>query len=89
MSYTKEDLKKKLIEMYPEITTYGLSTELEFDDGKKAWVVSFNKGPHSRHAFLDKGDADSCIDGNSCIYLGVLIAQYIKDLEAEINRARP
>jgi hypothetical protein len=85
MSYTKEDLTKKLLEMYPEITTYGLSTTLDFDDEKNAWVVSFKKGKHSRHAFLDKRDADACIEGNACIYLGVLIAQYIKDLEAEIG----
>ena len=84
MSYTKEDLKKKLLDMYPEIDTYGLSTKLEFDEGKEAWVVSFSKGEHRRHAFLDKKDADSCIEGNACIYLGLLIAQYIKDLEAEI-----
>jgi hypothetical protein len=84
MSYTKEDLKRKLLEMYPEISTYSLSTELEFDEGKEAWVVSFSKGEHRRHAFLDKKDADSCIEGNACIYLGILIAQYIKDLEAEI-----
>jgi hypothetical protein len=84
MSYTKEDLKRKLLEMYPEISTYSLSTELEFDEGKEAWIVSFSKGEHRRHAFLDKKDADSCIEGNACIYLGILIAQYIKDLEAEI-----
>jgi hypothetical protein len=84
MSYTKEDLKKKLLEMYPEITNHGLATELEFDEGKEAWVVSFSKGKHGRHAFLDKKDADSCIEGNACIYLGILIAQYIKDLEAEL-----
>ena len=85
MSYTKEDLKKKLLEMYPEITTYGLSTELEFDNDKNAWVVSFSKGKANRHAYLDKGDADACMEGNACIYLGILIAQYIKDLEAEIT----
>ena len=84
MGYTKDDLNKKLLEMYPEIKTYGLSVGLEFDEGKNAWVVTFSKGNKSRHAFLDKKDADACIDGNACIYLGVLIAQYIKDLEAEI-----
>jgi hypothetical protein len=88
MSYTKEDLKKKLLEMSPEITTYGLSIELEFDEGKNAWVVVFSRENHSRHAFLDKRDADACIDGNACIYLGVLIAQYIKDLEEEISGRR-
>jgi hypothetical protein len=84
MGYTKDDLNKKLLEMYPEIKTYGLSVGLEFDEGKDAWVVTFSKGNKNRHAFLDKKDADACIDGNACIYLGVLIAQYIKDLEAEI-----
>jgi len=29
MSYTKEDLKKKLLDMYPEITTYNLSVEIK------------------------------------------------------------
>jgi hypothetical protein len=84
MGYTKDDLNKKLLEMYPEIKTYGLSVGLEFDEGKNAWVVTFSKGNKNRHAFLDKKDADACINGNACIYLGVLIAQYIKDLEADI-----
>ncbi|MGD9073662.1 MAG: hypothetical protein PVJ69_00490 [Desulfobacteraceae bacterium] len=85
MGYSKDDLEKKLLEMYPEITKFGLSLGLEFDEGKNAWVVSFEKGDHKRHAFLDKKDADSCIEGNVCIYLGVLVAQYIKDLEMEIS----
>ena len=85
MSYGKDELKAKLLEMYPEIKTYGLTTDLVFDEEKKAWVVSFGKGAHHRHAFLDKKDADACIEGNACIYLGILIAQYIKDLEAEIS----
>ncbi len=85
MSYTEEALKGKLLEMYPEITKYGLSTNLQFDEDKNAWVVTFTKGASSRHAFLDKKDADACMDGNACIYLGVLIAQYIKDLEEELS----
>jgi hypothetical protein len=85
MSYSKEDLKGKLSEMYPEIKRYGLSMDLDFDREKNAWVVGFRKGEHQRHAFLDKKDADACMDGNACIYLGVLISQYIKDLEAEIG----
>ena len=85
MGYTPEDLKKKLLEMYPEIRKFGLSVSLEFDEPKNAWVVSFKKGDHQRHAFLDKKDADSCIEGTSCIYLGMLIPQYVKDLEKEIS----
>lgn len=86
MSYSKENLGKKLIEMYPEITKYGLSLALEFDEGKNAWIVTFQKGKHQRHAILDKNDADSCMEGNVCIYLGVLIVQYIKDIQEEISK---
>ena len=86
MSYTKEDLKTKLLEMYPEIQAFGLSLSLELDKGKDAWVVSFEKGGHRRHAFLDRKDADSCIGGNVCVYLGVLIAQYIKDMELLVSK---
>ncbi len=85
MGYSKEDLKSKLLDMYPEIKKNDLSTDLAFDDAKKAWVVTFSKGEHSRHAFLDKKDADACVDGNVCIYLGVLIEQYIKDIEEELS----
>jgi hypothetical protein len=85
MAYEKADLEKKLYEIYPEIKRFGLSLDLDFDKGKDAWVVSFVKGSHKRHAFLDKKDADSCVEGKSCIYLGMLIAQYIKDLEMAVK----
>lgn len=85
MSYTKSDLEKRLSEMYPEIKKYGLSLSLEFDEKLNAWIVGFQKESHKRHAILDKKDADSCMEGNACIYLGVLIMQYVKDLEEEIG----
>jgi len=85
MAYTQDDLKNKLMEMYPEIKKYGLSLGLSFDEEKNAWVISFEKDNHRRHAFLDAQDADACMEGNVCIYLGVLIAQYVKDIEAEIR----
>jgi hypothetical protein len=74
------------LEIYPEIAKFGLSLSLDFDEAKNAWIVSFEKENHKRHAILDKKDADSCVEGNVCIYLGMLIAQYIKDLEMEISR---
>jgi hypothetical protein len=87
MGYTEQDLKDKLLKMYPEVEKYGLSLGLEFDDGKNAWIVSFQKGGHQRHAILDKKDADACLDGNVCIYLGMLITQYVKDIQEELAGA--
>ncbi len=85
MSYTMNNLRDKLLEMYPEITKEGLSLDLEFDEPKNAWIIHFEKGGHKRYAILDKKDTDSCMDGNMCIYLGTLVSQYIKDIEEEIH----
>ncbi|MDQ1333530.1 MAG: hypothetical protein QG552_480 [Thermodesulfobacteriota bacterium] len=85
MAYSPNELRDKLLEMYPEIDRYRLSMSLIFDNQKDAWVVTFKKGEHQRHAFLDQKDANACMNGNACIYLGVLIAQYIKDLEKEMQ----
>lgn len=85
MGYTQVELENKLLEMYPQIERFGLSVGLSFDDDKNAWIIAFRKGSHKRYAIVDKKDADACIDGHVCVYLGTLIAQYIKDLEREIS----
>ena len=87
MGYTQVALEDKLLEMYPELERNGVAVTLEFDKGKDAWVIHFTKGSHKRYAFLDRKDADSCMDGQSCIYLGTLISQYVKDLLKEIRGA--
>ena len=85
MGYTQVALEDKLLEMYPEIGENGIAVSIDFDEGKDAWVIHFTKGGHKRYAFLAKKDADSCMDGNVCVYLGTLISQYVKDLEKEIK----
>lgn len=87
MGYTLVALEDKLMEMYPEISASGIHLKLAMDEERDAWVVNFEKGGHTRYAFLDKKDADACMDGTQCIYLGVLVEQYIRDLENEIAGA--
>lgn len=85
MGYSQVALGDKIRDIYPEIEGGGLSLKLSFDDEKNAWVIVFEKGNHRRYAFLDKKDADSCMDGNVCMYLGTLLGFYVKDLEAELG----
>ncbi|MBI5870734.1 MAG: hypothetical protein HZB44_07245 [Actinobacteria bacterium] len=85
MGYTQVGLEDRIYEMYPELMQHRIAIKLSFDEGRNAWVVTFEKDGKNRHAFLDKGDADECMDGQSCIYLGTLVAQYIKDLEEELG----
>lgn len=85
MGYTQVALEDKLYEMYPELMKNHIAISISFDESRNAWVVRFDKGGHSRYAFLDKKDADACMDGVQCLYLGTLIDQYVTDLEREIG----
>ncbi len=86
MGYTQVALEDRLLEMYPELSRHKIALSLASDDERDAWVVRFRKGGHSRYAFLDKKDADGCMDGQQCLYLGVLIDQYVRDLENDLEQ---
>lgn len=77
MGYTKEDLAEKILEMYPEIKQRGCSLDVDFDEEKDAWVVKLKKGKRELMTHIEKKDADECINGLKCIYLGVQIGQFI------------
>lgn len=81
MSFDAKDLEGKLIEMHPEIKSHGLDLSLEFDTGKDAWIVGLKKGNHSLTTHLERKDAEDCLNGVKCIYLGVQISQFVKNFE--------
>lgn len=75
-------LEAKLREMYPEIDKHGLNLAACFDDKKDAWIVELSKESHNMRTHLEKKDADACLDGVQCIYLGVQIGQFVKNFES-------
>ena len=81
MGYTNVALKDKIMEMYPEIAKNGISAGLDFDTTKNAYIVKFQKDRHELTTHLEKNDADECMDGIKCVYLGVQIGQFIKNFE--------
>jgi hypothetical protein len=82
MSVEVKDLQNKLYEMHPEIKSHGLDLSLDFDKGKDAWIVGLKKGSHSLTTHLESKDAEDCLNGVKCVYLGVQISQFIKNFEA-------
>jgi hypothetical protein len=44
-------------------------------------VVKLSKGDHLLHTLLNKQDADVCLEGVQCVYLGVQIGQFVKNFE--------
>jgi hypothetical protein len=81
MGYTIVALKEKIMEMYPEIEKHSISVGLEFSEEKNAYIVRFKKGSQELTTHLEKKDADDCMDGIKCVYLGVQIEQFIKNFE--------
>jgi len=81
MGYNNVALKEKIIEMYPEIGQHNLSVGLDFNTGKNAYVITFKRGKEVLTTHLEKKDADDCMNGIKCVYLGVQVAQFIKNFE--------
>lgn len=81
MGYTLMGLKNKIEEMYPEILEHKMACTVTFDEAKNAYIVRLTKEHHELTTHVEKADADACMDGQKCVYLGVQIAQFIKNFE--------
>jgi hypothetical protein len=81
MAYSDVALEDKVLEMYPEIRRYGISVNLSFDEGKNAYIVKFARDNKELTTHLEKKDADDCMNNIKCVYLGVQVAQFIKNFE--------
>jgi hypothetical protein len=81
MGYTVVGLKTKVLEMYPEIEKMQVISSLTFDEGKNAYVLKLTKGPHELSTYIDKADADRCMDGHVCVSLGVQVRQFLENFK--------
>ncbi len=81
--YDKDKLCEKITEIYPEIGECGIDLNVWFDTEKKVWVVDLVKDAHELKHYLDLPEADSCMEGNKCVPLGLEIAQLRKNIEGE------
>lgn len=84
MTYTIAELKDKILEMYPEIKKQNLSAGVTFDARKNAYLITFKRGKESLSTYLEMKDADDCMNGIKCVYLGVQVAQFITNFEARV-----
>ncbi len=81
MSYTIEGLKGMIFEIHPEIVQHALNLSVNFDEAKNAYVLTFSRSGRELKTYLDKQDADECMEGKKCIHLGVQIGEFIADFE--------
>jgi hypothetical protein len=81
MKHTLDEFKAKIHEMYPKIDKHGVASTVTFDKAKKTYVLELKKGPHHLATYIDKTDADKCMDGVECIHLGVQIGQFLENFK--------
>jgi len=81
--YDREELCRKITELYPEIGQCGIDIDVSFDEEKRAWVVDLIKGGHELKHYLDIPEANDCMEGNKCVPLGLEIAQLRKNIEGK------
>ena len=81
--YTKDELCKKITDIYPDIGQCGIDIDVSYDAEKKAWVVDLIKDSHELKHYLDIPEADDCMEGKQCIPLGLEIAQLKKNIEGK------
>ena len=79
--YTMEELKAKITEMYPEIKEHKLSLSMDYREKENAYMLTFRRGADELTTRLEKHDAEECMNGTKCVYLGVQVVQFIKNFE--------
>jgi hypothetical protein len=72
---SKEELCKKITEIYPTIGECGIDVNVDYDDEQSRWVVFLKKDQQKLKTFLEEGDAELCLEGKQCVSLGIEINQ--------------
>lgn len=81
MGYTQVALEDKILDMYPEIRQHGISPRLSFDAGKNAWAVRLVKEGKDFTVYLNKEDADACMDNTYCEAFKTDLCDVVKKFE--------
>ena len=81
MKHTLDEMKAKVHQMYPDIDKHGVASTLTYDKGKKTYVLELKKDQHHLATYIDKVDADKCLDNIECVHLGVQIGQFLENFK--------
>ena len=81
MEHSPSELRQQIKAIHPEIDLYGLDFDLEYKPEKQVWLLKLEKDDLKLHTYLDKKDADACMEGVQCVYLGVQLGQFINNFK--------
>jgi hypothetical protein len=79
--HDKRELCEKIRSLYPAIGECGIDVDVAYDEAKRAYVVDLKHGEHELKTHLETADADACMEGRQCVYLGTQIAQLVANIK--------
>lgn len=74
-----EELKARLLTIFPDIEKHGINLYAEFDQDKEAWIVKLKKQEHELSTHIERNDIESCLHGRECYHLGLQLGQFVRD----------
>ncbi len=77
MTVDKQALADKIRELHPDIDTYALDLTVAFDRDKDAWYIRLAKGDNAMATHVERGDAEDCLAGTTCLYLGMQLGRFV------------
>jgi hypothetical protein len=78
MSVDPQELKQKIMEIYPELDKYGVETTVKFEDETGSWIVTVKKGDNQLATHIEQEDAEKCLKGIECVHLGAQIGRFVE-----------
>ena len=75
------ELCEKIKTIYPEIGECGGDVEVEYNPDKEAYTVDLKRGEKSLRTYLEPEDANTCMEGERCVSLGVQVSQLVNRID--------
>ncbi len=79
--YNQKELCDRIKSLYPDLGECGIDVQVNFDQGKEAWVVDLKKDQHELKTYLEPNDADTCMAGKQCVGLTLQISQLVSNIK--------
>ncbi len=78
--HDRKELCEKIRSLYPAIGECGIDVDVIYDERKQAYIVDLKQGKQQLRTYLEPMDADACMEGRQCLYLGTQIAQLVANI---------
>ena len=79
MQVKADDLRAKVLALFPEIEKYGLDMDLDFDPEKDAWLLTVRKDQETLSTHLEEQDVEACMSGKECYHVAVQLGRFIRN----------